>query len=219
MSEQPAPRKARVISDPYAVRVALDRIGMPKELLLLAAEKGHLERRLATPLDFAGRGEYDAASRALRTLCEEGGKTAGSWHREQYLGIPVAFNLDESIAITVTAGDEYAGVDDGERDPRTRTLKGPNTRTAVARQTLPLVHPEDEDAGVEMWYLLTNVTAEALLVELARAEMLDLDGRITGWAERIIVGQLDLDGDGAVLRGKPTEPTPPVEINLRRKSG
>ncbi|MDP9383435.1 MAG: hypothetical protein M3Q29_25490 [Chloroflexota bacterium] len=217
MSAQPAPSKARVYVDPYEVDVQLDRIGLPKTLLLQAAEDGHVDRVFASPLDFPGRGEYDAASRALRTICEEGGKVPASWHRDTYLGIPVATNLDETIAITVTSGDEFTGID-GESDPKTRSLKGPNTRTAATRQTLPLLHGLDEhDPAVTLWFMLTYVDVDCVRVEIATPSFVGRDGRVSGWLVRIVVGNVDLDGIGQ--RMVPAAPTPPLDITPVRKTG
>ncbi|HEV2071908.1 MAG TPA: hypothetical protein VGR26_19165 [Acidimicrobiales bacterium] len=217
MSTRPALTKARVYADPYDVDVHLARLGLPKPLLLQAAEDGHVDRVFASPLDFPGRGEYDAASRALRTICEEGGKLAAAWHRATYLGIPVAFNLDETVAITVTGGDEFTGIN-GERDPKTRSLKGPNTRTAATRQTLPLLRGSDQnDHGASLWFMLTYVDVECVRVEIATPFLLESDGRVAGWLERILLGKLDLDGIGR--RVVPTAPTPPLEITPVRKTG
>lgn len=216
MTAQPLPNKARVYVDPYDVDVQLNRIGMPRSLLLQAAEHGHIDRVFASPLDFPGRGEYDAASRALRTICEEGGKVPASWHRDTHRNIPVAFNLDETIAITVTGGDEFTGID-GERDPKTRSLKGPNTKAAAVQQTLPLLHGLDEEnPGVTLWFMLTYVDVDSVRVELATPSIVETDGRVSGWLVRILVGKIDLDGLGG--RTVPTAPTPPLEITPVRKT-
>ncbi|HEX7167543.1 MAG TPA: hypothetical protein VF230_11240 [Acidimicrobiales bacterium] len=206
--------------EPYEVAVRLDRLGMPADLLHEAGRRGHVDRRFASPLDFPGRGEYDAASTGLRTICEEGGTLTSAWHRATYLGIPVAFNLDETVAIAVTSGDEFTGIN-GDRDPRTRPIKGPNAAVAAARQGLPLLRGYDadgdgDDRGVELWYVLTYVDAERVRMEISQSALVE-DGYVTGWHERVILAGVDLDGVG--LRPTPVAPTPPLEINPVRKSG
>src|SRR4051794_2552102 len=95
------PQGVRYVTD-YEVKKRLAELGLSRGLLAEAAFQGHLDRLRATRLDFAGRGEYDAASMALRVLAEEGGKTSAGWHRSSHRGIPVVFDRDERIAITVT---------------------------------------------------------------------------------------------------------------------
>lgn len=218
MSQPAGYPKARVYAESYEVAEQLANLQLPRDLIVLATRKGHLERLLATPLDFAGRGEYDAASMALRTICEEGGKTPGGWHRETYLGIPVAFNNDESIAITVTGGDEYTGIT-GDRDPETRSLKGPATTRAV-KEKIPF--GRDPDVGVMLWYVLTFVENERKVrVEIASPRLgPEPSGRVTSWHERIIVGVIDFDGPEGTRATPPTPsaPTAPIVVDPVRRA-
>lgn len=218
MAATPAPRRARVFIEPYEVAVQLARIGIPASLLHQAGEDGHVDRVFASPLDFPGRGEYDAASTALRTICQEGGKLQTPWHRDIYLGIPVASNLDSSIAVAVTSGDEFTGID-GDQDPKIRPPKGLNSeRAAAANARLRLLRPADEgDPGVELLHVLTYVDGEHLRMELSKSSVIVASGQVMEWSWRIILPGVDLDGVGR--RPIPLEPSEPTEINpLRRQS-
>lgn len=210
MSVKPVPQSARIYVQPGEVDRRLAALGIERDLLVLAAKEGHLDRMMATANDFPGRGEYDAASRALRTLAEEGSRSAGGWHRDTYLQIPVVLNSDETIAIAVTGGDKWTGID-GEQDPTNRSIKGPNLSKASDQASL---FGGPNDLGVSFWYELIHWNGE-LWVELSRPS-LGADGRVVAWAERIIVGSLDLS-DLSWVSALLNEPTGPTDVGVTRK--
>ena len=210
MSVQPVPRSARIYVERYEVDQRLAALGIERELIVLAAKQGHLDRMMATANDFPGRGEYDAASRGLRTLAEEGGRSVGGWHRDTYLQIPVVLNSDETVAIAVTGGDRWTGID-GEQDPTNRSIKGPNLSKASGQTSL---FGGPNDLGVSFWYELVSWNGD-LLVELSRPS-LGADGRVLAWAERIVVGSIDLSGLSRAASPL-NEPTGPTDVGVTRK--
>ena len=145
----------------------LAEIELPLALITEAVFQGHLDRKLASTLDFPGRAEYDAASRALRTLREHGRQKSGGWHQGSHQNIPVVFNNAESIhRIAVTGGDEWTGTDE-EEDPKNSSLKGPNT-DHVVQPSLRYTGAENEDVtGVTFLYLLTRPDGDAVWVEIS----------------------------------------------------
>jgi hypothetical protein len=201
------PTSRRYVTE-YEVNARLRDLRMPRRLLELAVAQGHLDRRLATPLDLPGRGEYDAASRGLRTLGEEGGTTEGGWFRDKFLGIDVVFRSDEAVAINVTGGDEWTGVD-GEEDPVNTALKGPNAMRAAQAPRIDFIG-DGSVTGVSFYYLLTNVRDDKLWAELSEPVSV-LDGHTAGWFERIILGEIDFN---SVLQGGIGEPTAPASPDL-----
>lgn len=209
------PRGVRFVTK-YEVNERLAQIGMPRSLLAEAAFQGHIDRRKASRLDFPGRGEYDAASTALRVISENGGKTPGGWHRGTYLGIPIAFNNDESIAIAVTGGDEWTGID-GEEDPTNTALKGPATERVTK---LRLSYGDDTDSdinGVLFSYFLTHPVAEDIVRVEWSVPIVEADGYVRGWRERTIVGELRPDTPGPGTRKTtPLTPTGDIDVPVRR---
>lgn len=219
---EPAKRRPRIYSSLYEVAQRLASLEMPMEILTTAVQRGHLDRRLATRNDFPGRGEYDAASRALRTICEEGVRSEGGWHRSTYLGIPVAYNYWETVAVSVTSGDENVGQAEAEDDPRVRPVKGPNTsRATKPRLQLTPGDPTAGDDGVSFWYLLTYADDERVWAELSNPDVPELEGSVDRWRERIILGEVDLT-DGGSRTGRPDLLGDPygaeIEINPVRKT-
>lgn len=212
------PRGIRHVTD-YAVNRRLSQIGMPRGLLAEAAFQGHIDRNKASRLDFPGRSEYDAASTALRVICENGAPTDGRWHRDTYLGIPVAFNQDETIAIAVTGGDEWTGLD-GEEDPTNTALKGPATERVTK---LRLSYGDSADAdinGVLFSYFLTHPVAEDIVRVEWSVPIVEADGYVRGWRERTIIGELHPDTPGRGTRKTaPLSPTGDIDITPVRRAG
>lgn len=214
MFSEPANRRSRVYTELQDIVERLGRIGVDVNHVLEAARRGHLDRLLATDLDFPGRGEYDAASTGLRTLAEI---SNGTWVRDSFLGIPVVVNGIGTVAIAVTAGDQFTGVN-GDRDPRTRSLKGPATVQATTSPRLPLGESDYEDEiGVEFWYLLTTASETGLRIELSMPDITAADDYVRSWRERIVIGDVNLGG-GADRR-RPAIPIPPAPaVPVSRKT-
>ena len=208
----PLPHRARVYTELPDVLDRLERIQLRIDWVIESARQGNLQRLLSTDFDFPGHGEYNAASRGLRTLAEIGFE---SWSRESFLGIPVVRTHDGTIAIAVTAGDHNTGIN-GDDDPRTRSLKGPNTVRAINTPRLRLGDGEyDEEIGVEFWYMLSYATADGVRVEVSLPDLGQADEQVSRWRERIIVG--DIDGHPPVGRRR-TAPIPPApSVDVSRK--
>ncbi|MFT3855108.1 MAG: hypothetical protein QM733_20590 [Ilumatobacteraceae bacterium] len=210
---KPQPRRARVFTEIAEVLDRLQRVQLQIDWVLEATRQGHLQRQLSSPLDFPGHGEYSAASRGLRTLAEVGQR---SWSRQTFLGIPVVMTHDGTVAVAVTSGDEYTGIN-GDEDPSTRPLKGPNTVRATVAQRLPLGDLDVDDAlGVDFYYMLTYATPDGgVRVEISQPE-LDHAGHVTRWRDRVIIGDVGLTGPSIDRRAPgPVPPAPEVEVSWK----
>lgn len=207
---------AKIYQDPYDVDLRLAELRLPRDLIVLAASNGDIDRRFVSPLDFPGRDEYDAASTALRTICERGGSTPGGWHRGKLLKVPVAFNTEETVAIAVTGGGGAVGrVSDD--DPRNRSLKGPNTER-LAALPLPFGLDDETESGVDFWYMLTVREGDDLWCELS-CPLLVEGGMVIGWRERILIGLIKPHPLPARL-GQPIAPAAPTsapDIKVERR--
>jgi hypothetical protein len=132
------------------------------------------------------------------------------WHPGRYLNIEVAWNNDETIAITVTEGDEFTGVF-AERDPQTVAMKGPNTSKAIDDNRL------FDEPPVSIWYLLTHASEEGLFAELS-IPIADADGVIFGWYERILLGNVgESDGNALAVPRQRISPSEQAIVNVVRR--
>lgn len=182
----PQPRR-RIYETAYEVDKRLHQLHMTRAWVVEAAVRADVDRASAPIYGFDGHPEYAAGSRALSTLIEEGGTTDGGWSFDRYDKIPVAISSDRRVAIHPTGGTEGTGKADGE--PTNRSQKGPRTvRVANAAQ-------ESLDLGdiphlTHFLFLFTYVDDEGLWCELYDP-LLDDDGYVMDFRERIIIGRID----------------------------
>jgi hypothetical protein len=206
--EFPIPR-SRLYVDPYEVEVQLRQLdGLTSILLKEAVRVGDQTRRNIGPHEIAGSPAYNAVSKTLEFLRIE--LIPFGWHDGLHFQIPVAFNNDHSIAVTVTEGDENTGIITN-KDPRTVAPKGLNTSRAIDESRL------FQDAPVAIWYLLAQSTEEGLYAELS-SPLVHENGAIIRWDERIILGRIDGPDGGELIT--PNSSTPPNEqavVNVVRK--
>jgi hypothetical protein len=199
--------KSRPIINWYDVEAAVDQLELRRTWLEEAVRQAELTRRFTGPLEFPGAPAYKAASRGLEVLREITVQEA-SWHPGNFLGIPVTFNNAETIAITVTEGDELTGLV-GDEDPKTRALKGPNTARASDSNRL------FEDPPVSFWYLLIY-SGEELRAELS-CPTVEEDGVVRGWGDRIILGDVEPPAERRRVKDAPP-PNDAPEVIVRRKT-
>lgn len=205
--ESNSPR-SRAYSDSYEVDARLASLGVKREWLEEATWQGQIERRFTSHLEFPGAPAYKAASKGLEVLRERSTKEAG-WHPDSYLGIPVSFNGEGTVAVAVTEGDEFTGIL-GEKDPSTKAIKGPNTRKAVDENRL------FQDPPVSFWYLLTFSDGERLWAELS-CPAIEEGGRVTKWEERILLGEIKRQAGTTSLPESMPPASDAPEITVRRR--
>ena len=126
------------------------------------------------------------------------------WERSDKGNLSLVLNQTGNLAIAVSTGDERTGNIDEE--PCTKSSKGPRTVDAVSMNQL-LLFPEIPGFPVSFegmdqrstWWLLIHrdVKASEVRCELSSPINMSADGRIDGWAERIILEPIPFDGDFA----------------------
>ena len=202
-----APR-SRVYIDDYEVDLRLSQLGLTRLPLILAVRRGDIARRNTGRLELPSAPGFNAVSKGVEALREE--TISLLWHPDRFLGIEVAMNNERTVAVTVTEGDVFCGTM-GDRDPRTKALKGPNTSRAVEDNRL------FDDPEVTLWLLLTLSTDEGLFAELSRP-FEERDGVVYGWNERILLGDVSEGGALAEINRSPqTAPSEQAIVNVIRK--
>lgn len=207
-----------LFNSPYEIANRLEQLGLREAELREAVNQGHLQRTRLTlnhPVIYHGLnmwGELVAALRnQLRPL---------DWVREDVGSFALTVHEELKLAITVASGDEATG--NPSSHPTNRSRKGRNTVDAIEtnrQMTLFEELPPDVESedGRQTWVLLhhTDTSRGEIRVEISRPSNIGSDGKITAWAERIILSSIPFD-DVLVEIFAPSGPD--VEIDIRRKA-
>jgi hypothetical protein len=208
-----------VHEDPYDGRERLAELGLTVDDLHHAIRFGYLARLSCNANDppaFVGIMFWGRTTRGLRERLAPLG-----WKKNDVKQSTV-MNADETIAILVSTGDDATGIADG--DPKSRFPKGPATKAAVTANGQGELFPLDQvtKRRPTTWVLLQNVArCEDQIViraELSRPSLMDEDGRIGGWFERIILPPNEDDDNGNTVRRDNREPGPDFDIDVRRRA-
>ena len=203
---------------PNEIANRLEQLGLREAELREAVNQGHLQRTRLTsnhPVIYHGLnmwGELVAALRdQLRPL---------DWVREDIGSFALTVNDELKLAITVASGDEATG--NPSVHPTNRSKKGRNTVDAIEtnrQMTLFEELPPDAESDEvrQTWVLLhhTDTNRGEIRVEISRPSNIGSDGKITAWAERIILSSIPFD-DVLVEIFAPNGPD--VEIDIRRRA-
>lgn len=207
-----------LFDNPIEIANRLEQLGLREAELREAVNQGHLQRTRLTsnhPVIYHGLnmwGELVAALRdQLRPL---------DWVREDIGSFALTVNDELKLAITVASGDEATG--NPSVHPTNRSKKGRNTVDAIEtnrQMTLFEELPPDAESDEvrQTWVLLhhTDTNRGEIRVEISRPSNIGSDGKITAWAERIILSSIPFD-DVLVEIFAPNGPD--VEIDIRRKA-
>ncbi|GAA1658337.1 hypothetical protein GCM10009765_04720 [Fodinicola feengrottensis] len=183
---------ARIVVEAAAVD-RLAELGLSVQILERVVRRADAEVSTCTPLDPPMMAGLIRWARTARYLREE--LVPAGWHFDNPQNLPRTIHPSGDFAIVAITGDELTGGLDVL--PTTKHPRGPATALAVAtNEQLPfdfdgfdfgLAPGRTLDAGhLLTWILLFHVHDEAFQVELSLPDAIE-DGRITGWAERIIV--------------------------------
>jgi hypothetical protein len=118
------------------------------------------------------------------------------WHKEEHRCLPVMVTKDDSVAITVSSGNERTGSEGAF--PRTINPKGPQTKEAVVENQQPMpgmtnliTHLRPVEPQQMTWFLLYHVdrATDEIRAELSLAAGFDPETRktIAEWYERILL--------------------------------
>lgn len=208
-------------------QVKLKQLGIDEDDLKAAVLAGELARNNASllhPKMFPG---YYAFAERVRMLRER--LLAKGWKAVYESGLELACNPDDSIAILVSAGDPFTGVDD--KNPKSKNRKGRSTKKLIAVNQGLLCAEDDlgfmtkppilDSSRRASWYLLVYPSDKEIRYELALPNKLDPQRVLCGWAERIILDPIKFD---EVVTPKnsdkksESEEVADVEITVSRKA-
>jgi hypothetical protein len=211
----------------FEVRSRLDTLGLSEELLQQAARRGLAAAHACTehhPRPSAG---YYLWSEAIAGLREA--NALRGWHGEDDQNLPYTINESRTIRVAVATGDEATGRKD--QTPCTNSKKGPRTITAVAsnKQQYELwpgieLTPETlrnvtGSMGCMTWLLLIHrdIQADEIRCELSRPVDMNEEGKVSEWAERIILSSTPFSGPkSGVVPDVPKSPQ--IDMRIKRRA-
>lgn len=226
-------RQIIIHKEAHDVETRLDELNLDIKDLQEAAHANFLAQASCTPNDAptaAGISGWIASVRVLREFL-----TVKGWARENIKNSPRLIHPEGSFSIMFATGDDATG--NPILNPKTKSNKGKTTRDSVNDNTrgdflfeadmIPQVIPfnkfkEETTSKNETWVFLVHVQIDhnannprhILRCELSKPTHMDDAGYISGWSERIIIPEIDIDVDPT---DKKTEFAPDQEIVLQRK--
>lgn len=172
-------------------------LGLEAQSLQRTVLRADAEARLISDLEppnAEGVTRYNKTNRYIREELMPSG-----WFPDNTQGYCRTVHPGREWAIVASSGDSDTGLWMPNRSPSTKYRKGETTEKAVTQnffqtsfdlgQAFQLEAPIDDDGQV-VWYLLYNVTEDKIFVELSLPDRIE-GGRITHWAERIIIDPID----------------------------
>ncbi len=183
---------------------AVDRLaelGLSVEIIERVVRRADAEASMCTPLDppiMEGLTRWGRTNRFLREELIPAG-----WTFDNPRNLPRTIHPSGEFAIIATTGDELTGVLD--LLPATKYTKGFATVQAVETNEQLTLDFADFDLGAPdgqgrnggellTWFMLFHVDDEGFRVELSLPDAIT-EGRITSWAERIILPAFPRDDD------------------------
>ena len=216
---------ASVYVESWDVNKRLAELGLDEPLLIQAVERGLAAWASCTanhPPAIPGIWAWGETMCSLREQLILRG-----WDRLNESSWPLVVNGAKTVAISVAAGDEETGRKDGY--PSTSSAKGPRTVSAIVANQRQLVFPEMmlrpieslNASGRATWLLLMHRDKDAREVrcEFSRPISMDPEGRVDGWAERIILSSRSFDGYEDSLVGDGNGPqSPEITVEIKRRA-
>ena len=209
-------------------RAAIDRLaelGLTAELVERVVRRADAEASMCTALDppiMEGLIRWGRTNRFLREELIPAG-----WGFDNPRNLPRTIHPGGEFAIVATTGDELTGL--AELLPATKYAKGYATAQAVGINEQLALDFGDFDLGLDddraadardpaTWLLLFHVDEDGFRAELSLPNAI-ADGRITGWAERIILPAFPRDEDrlAALLTSSGADPDEDIVVAVRRR--
>ncbi len=182
-----------VYQGPQAI-ARLAELGLLPEDLITAVHAAEMERRSGSPFEPNVAAAMRAWFTGVRTLAEQ--LAPRGWIKVESKGLPRVLNPSTAIAIAVLSGDTETGRFEPGTDPRSKSPRGTQSALLVhsneVQLHLPHLEPEHQPLPPEVeqftWWLLIYSDGENNLgAELSLPVGLGEDGRLSDWAERIII--------------------------------
>lgn len=210
-----------VHDDPYDAETRLAQLGLHSAVLVDSLRQGELQRRMASPLDPPSAPGVAAWARCVRALREN--LLPSGWVPNDRHNLSTVVSPDGRTAIAVATGDEDTGDPDPASRPRTKYPRGSTYVHAIERNVQLELFPnlgrrrgEVTDETVT-WVLLRRSTSDAIFAELSRPVDMGEDGRVNEWAERIILGKIELGPAPQIVAPDGSNPQEPV-VDVHRKT-
>lgn len=194
--------KTVVRTELFDVAKRLKELGLRVDLLtnpVHAAYQAWSNCSVFDPRMYAGLTFWAVAVRHLRF-----GLVPLEWTTNDDGNYSLTISPDGSLAIAVATGDEFTGIAD--ETPSTQSKKGPKTVAVVAANNrqlgLDLVFPDGMEpplldpwrfGNCATWLLLMNREDKVIRRELSHPLGFADDQRVSGWKERIILPDIELD--------------------------
>ncbi|HZR32722.1 MAG TPA: hypothetical protein VFA76_12820 [Terriglobales bacterium] len=215
----------KIYWEPHDVHNQLAHLGLEEDWLLNAARVGQLQRANCTPHHPPSFPALSAWAETIKTardiLVPEG------WLIDNPRGLPIVYHHNRKIAITVATGDDATG--NREFDPCTKCPKGPQMKSNISNNQLKLF-PNEELAiaayeqtaktGIVTWLLLihSDEVKRELRCELSLPIGMNQEGRVDGWAKRIILGSTPFDADTLKVPNDDIPQSPNITVNVKRRA-
>jgi hypothetical protein len=216
----------RVLVEDEAVD-RLTELGLTVEIVERVVRRADAEASMCTALDppiMEGLTRWGRTNRFLREELIPAG-----WRYDNPSNLALTIHPSGEFAIVATTGDELTGLVDLR--PTTKYPKGYATVQAVetnVQLTLDLggfdLGPDDGLAGdasdLRTWFMLFHVDEDGFRVELSLPDAI-VDGRITSWAERIILPVFPRDDDrlAALMAPGGGDQYEGIEVEVNRRQG
>jgi hypothetical protein len=212
-----------IIKEPWEVNKRLKELGLEESILINATQRGWVALASCTrnhPPSFPGIYAWG------ETICSLGEQLIPlGWERVDESMWPLIINRDRTIGISSASGNDNTG---SENDPLTSSAKGPKTQSAILVNQRQLVlfdqfPPKEllERVGRATWLLLVyrDISKRQMRSELSRPISMGSEGKVNGWAERIILAPQELDGIPEILLGGGNGPQgPEVTVDIKRRA-
>jgi hypothetical protein len=201
-----------VLAEAEAVE-RLAELGLNVEMVERVVRRADADASMCTAFDppiMEGLMRWGRTNRYLREELTEAG-----WRFDNPRNLPRTIHPSGEFAIVATTGDDLTGLAE-EFLPTTKYAKGYATAEAVAMNGQLALDFGDFDFGadrtadsavIQTWLMLFHVDEEAFRVEVSLPDGIT-DGRITSWAERIILPPFPRDDDGLAE----VEPAPADDV-------
>jgi hypothetical protein len=211
----------KVVVEPLSVQLRLAALGLAEGELTSSLLTGASAQALCTddhPPVYPGISFWAESVRALRVTKQKDG-----WRRNDARNYSTVVNAAQTLQIAIARGNEWTGrqtVPDGE--PSTQNKKGPATHRAIRSNQLSLFEGLEELANVEnadaslmtTWVLLHFREQNAIRCELSQPVKINAAGFVEEWAERIILGTIDLTPHGISVPDDLVDP----DVDVRRRA-
>lgn len=214
-------KKTQIWADSIRTPQRLSQLGLTEGILWLAVEQGQAAWASCTknhpPLQRGIMAWGEPICSLRESLIPEG------WKRYDEANQPFVINSDGSVAITVATGDENTG--DKERNPSTKSSKGPQTEIVVTNNALAkslfgdIRSERQKKVGARQTWLLLFCRDEEKSesrCELSLPSNITDDGYIDEWSERIILGARPFGG--ASIKISNDSPQPDIDIAINRRA-